>query len=512
MWRPGRLAQNAATAQITNETFNDMKTRLDQSAGRRAFGASVLATALVPLLAVLPATGQTDTPFTATSWLTGVPVPGFLGTNALGQVSLKGNVHVLRVQADDARVAGRLQAMPDVAFQADGTRVFSGTAYDEVGTWDATGANFTPAGGLWCLKYQGVTQADGSVQYTMAGYGIGGTIDGLRVELTATRPAGPTFDPTIPYLASGTIKPAPVDTRVVLDDFDDNQIDPAIWTTFGAVAGTVSAVEVNQQFTIQGTWQTPTHGITDYTAWGWAVRPWAVLSGQTIEVRVDVVGLSQTATASELAIYHAGGQAYVFTAARDWIAIAKQYLPGNACFLVDKVTTKTTDVVLVLALTPVGQNVVVTAKVLDKADGAVLHQSSVVDTPASDPALTRDEVAQLTGGILLDDLRSDPSGAPWTSGVAFLLGVFQNTDGTLSAAEATFDNFELRTYEVPPVGIERTVQLTWPAPAGMNYAVEGAPTVQGPWLPIDDVATPGLKQMTVPANDIMKFFRLQQAP
>ena len=104
------------------------------------------------------------------------------------------------------------------------------------------------------------------------------------------------------------------------------------------------------------------------------------------------------------------------------------------------------------------------------------------------------------------------SGKPETSGNTPWLAVFQYTDGTLPAAEATFDNFELRTYEVPQVGIERAVQLTWPAPAGMNYTVEGGPTVQGPWLPVNDVATPGLKQMTVPANDVMKFFRLQQAP
>jgi len=41
-------------------------------------------------------------------------------------------------------------------------------------------------------------------------------------------------------------------------------------------------------------------------------------------------------------------------------------------------------------------------------------------------------------------------------------------------AEATFDNFELRTYEIPPLGIQRAMRLTWPAPAGLNWAVEGA--------------------------------------
>jgi hypothetical protein len=47
---------------------------------------------------------------------------------------------------------------------------------------------------------------------------------------------------------------------------------------------------------------------------------------------------------------------------------------------------------------------------------------------------------------------------------------------------------------------------------GLNYAVEAAPALQGPWLPVQNSALPGLEQMAVPANDIMKFFRLRQAP
>ena len=40
------------------------------------------------------------------------------------------------------------------------------------------------------------------------------------------------------------------------------------------------------------------------------------------------------------------------------------------------------------------------------------------------------------------------------------LETFQYNDGTKPAAEATFDNLELRTYEIPQVGIERSVRLT----------------------------------------------------
>jgi hypothetical protein len=46
----------------------------------------------------------------------------------------------------------------------------------------------------------------------------------------------------------------------------------------------------------------------------------------------------------------------------------------------------------------------------------------------------------------------------------------------------------------------------------MSYLFEAAPTVLGPWLPFQDSVLPGMQQMTAPANDIMKFFRLRQAP
>ncbi|MCL4178080.1 MAG: hypothetical protein KJ072_10125 [Verrucomicrobia bacterium] len=469
----------------------------------------MLATALVPLLAVLPATGQTNTPFTATSWLTGVPVPGLLCTNALGQVYLKGNVHVLMVQADDARVAGRLQAMPDVAFQADGTRAFSGAAYDEVGTWDATGANFTPGGGVWDLKYRGVTQADGSVQYSMAGYGIGGTIDGLRIELTATREAGPMFDPTIPYLASGTIESAPVSSSLVIDDFEDGV--PTGWDKGGGSRMPVLS-ETGGHFTVGCDWTgVPTANPLATLAWAGHDQAWTVPDGYTVELRADLMALNQASDSAVLAFaVQSGGPNYLLMKGHSWLILLKQNGAAMAALCGDNVATPDTGVVMSLALTDEGQNLLLTARVFDKTDPTKpLYEFDYLDTPASDEVLSSQGIADLVGASL-SGFGPDP-GAAWKTGQRVWLGVWQNTDGTKPAAEATFDNLELHTYEIPQVGIARTIQLTWPI-TGMNYAVEGGPTVQGPWLPINEVATPGLKQMTVPANDIMKVFRLRQAP
>ena len=471
------------------------------------FSASGLALSL--LLAAHPAGAATS--FTATGWLNAVPLPGILCTNGTGQVYLKGTAHVVRVQASDARTTGRLQAVMDLAYQADGTAIFSGPAYCEVGTWDPAGTTFTRTGGVWDMNYRGVAQADGSASYNMAGYGIGGGIEGLRVELTATRAAP--GDPTIPYLISGTIKPAPVNIRTVVDNFDDNHFT---WPWHGVgptglPTGTFFASETNQQLTMGGSWPSTSHKLLDLGAWADLDHPWAVSAGQTIELRVDLIALGQTAAGAGLALYHTSSQAYYLGVGRNSIEILKEEGLGMAHLRVAQASIKDTNIVLSLALTPVGGNVVVTGKVLDKNDGAVIAQVVATDTPASDPTLSASEVAQLTGGRTWQDCVPDPSGAPYTSGIAPLIVVTQDSDVAPLTAMATFDNLELRTYEVPPVGIQRAVQLTWPA-SGMNFAVEGAPSVQGPWLPVQNVEMPGMQQMTAPANDIMKFFRLRQAP
>ncbi len=87
--------------------------------------------------------------------------------------------------------------------------------------------------------------------------------------------------------------------------------------------------------------------------------------------------------------------------------------------------------------------------------------------------------------------------------------IFRYNDRTQAAAEVTFDTLELRTHEVPQVGIERAMRLTWPASPAVDFAVEGAPTVNGPWLPLNGPSLTGLKQMTIPANGHRQFFRLR---
>jgi hypothetical protein len=86
---------------------------------------SKIVLALPLLLAALPT--NADPSFTTTGWLIGVPVPCILCTNQAGQAYFKGNVHVLRFESAELHVTGRFQTMPEVAFQPDGTRRFTGT-------------------------------------------------------------------------------------------------------------------------------------------------------------------------------------------------------------------------------------------------------------------------------------------------------------------------------------------------------------------------------------------------
>lgn len=172
---------------------------------------------------------------------------------------------------------------------------------------------------------------------------------------------------------------------------------------------------------------------------------------------------------------------------------------------------KNTNVVLSLVLTRVDPNVVVTVRVLDKENQeAVLYQRSVVDTPQADPTLTQAELLALSGMNLI--INPDVIGPPSTSGDGILLNAWQYTDGTRPMLTVTYDNLQMRISEVPFLGIEPAVRVSWPALSTLKYSVETAPTVLGPWMPVQDLTMPGMQQMTVPMSDFAGFIRVIQAP
>ncbi len=459
---------------------------------------------------ILAPVARADTAYTATGWVTSVSIPLIVCTNAAGQVLLRGNAHVAAVRSTDPRLIGNRLIFANASVQADGKAQVWGTAYQQVGTFDAN-TNFTPTAGLWEINYSGVMQSDYSLQLSLVGSGSGGAIDGQRIEETMTRQAAPgPIDPLVPYLYAGTIKPPPVDLTQVVDNFDDNLLTG--WTLVGP-GWSLPLIESNRQFTVRGRWPgIVTHQHADSYAWGWKDSNWSVANGRTVEWRVDLVAIREDATNAAAIVpgSNARQQVYLFYKGRDFVELAKWTGVGAAVFFFDHQTIKNTNVVLSLALTRTDPNLVLTARVLDKDNQeAVLYQRTVVDTPQADPTLTSTQFLALSGMAL--NIVPDVIGRPVTDGDRVWLAAWQYTDGNQPEAAVSYDNLETRTTEVPSTGIERAVRLNWPT-TGLNYAAQWAPTPQGPWQPVPDQTIPGMNQMTVPASTAMQFFRLIQAP
>jgi hypothetical protein len=449
---------------------------------------------------------KADTSYTGAGQILGTPVPGLIVTNAAGQILVRGQVQTLRVDSSDPRLTTRRTVLGDGYYRADGTTWAYGTAYLEVGSW--AGANFTPAGGVWEVNWQGVMGPDSSLQLSLAGYGSGGAIDGLRMEETLTRGPGA----TAPTQHAGTIKPAPVTTTEIVDNFDDNKLTG--WD-FDDNTSKYAFFETNQQFTVRASW--PGFATRERMD-GWEFPNlsynWAVANNRTLEARVDLVSISENATnwsGVVLGSTISGWKMYAFSKGRDCLEVAKwSSAAGYAIFLHERAVIKNSNVVLALALTRVDPNVVLTARVLDKENGdAMLFQRSVVDTPKVDHTLTSAEYLALSGMKI--SVQPD-NGPPFSSGNYVCMSALQYTDGNQPEMEVTYDNFELRTSEIPPVTLERAVRLSWPASTTINHTVEGASEVNGPWLPVQDWTTPGMNQMTVPVDEFMKIFRLRQGP
>ncbi len=476
--------------------------------GRPGFG---LPAPLTLTLLLAPAlVTRADTNYTATGWVTSVPVLPILCTNAAGQVLLRGNAHVAAVQSTDPRLTGNRLIFANASSQADGTAQVWGTAYQQVGTFDAN-TNFTPTAGLWEINYSGVMQSDYSVQLSLVGSGSGGAIDGQRITETMTRgPATGPIDLAVPYLYTGAIKPALVNIANVVDNFDDNHLTG--WTLTGPGLS-LPLIESNCQFTVRGKWPgLVTQQHADTYAWAWKWVNWSVANGRTVEWRVDLVAMSEDATNAAAIVpgSYARQQLYLFYKGRDFIELVKWVGSGAAVFFCDPQAIKNTNVVLSLALTRTDPNLTLTARVLDKDNQeAVLYQKTVVDTPQADATLTSDEFLARTGLKLA--IVPDIADTPIIAGDRVYLAAWQYTDGNQPQAHVTYDNLEMRTTEIPPIGIERALRLSWPA-VGLNYLPQWGPTPNGPWQPVQDQTIPGMNQITIPASGTMGFIRIIEGP
>ena len=312
-----------------------------------------------------------------------------------------------------------------------------------------------------------------------------------------------------------------VTTKVVIDNFDDNQLTG--WVAQGGhEGGQVELIETNQQFTVWGYWPgVSTTRITDTDSWGYLSGNWNVLNGQTLEGRVDLAGMSEHATAAIIVLWDGTSVAgYSLFKGRDFIHIGKPSfsaagLPQFSAFFHESVLIKNTNVVMALAMTQVSPNVIITARILDKANNnAVLYERSVVDTPDVDRTLTDPEM-EAASGMQLHFVSE--GGVPITSVSHVLLNVFQYSDGTKPAAEVTYDNLERWTYVWRP---EIAIRLLSTTPSKVNLTLSATPTsswtieraldLTGPWINLGAlrIGTNGSAQFedTNPAG----FYRARQ--
>jgi hypothetical protein len=212
------------------------------------------------------------------------------------------------------------------------------------------------------------------------------------------------------------------------------------------------------------------------------VENWSLPDGQTLDVRAEVVSLSQDASGAGLGIGTGSQRFYKFGLHSDRVVLDRWEVPSSVVSLINEpVTLRQTNVVLSLALTRRGSQAVVTVRVLDKANGQ-LYCKGVTDS------------------------------TPYFSGNNLVIAVEPRRSLSNPSISAVFDNFQLLKYDVPRVEWTRALQLAWPTTAGMSFQVEGAPTPDGPWLPVPDSTMPGFEQQSIPQIDMMKFLRLRQSP
>ena len=243
---------------------------------------------------------------------------------------------------------------------------------------------------------------------------------------------------------------------------------------------------------------------------------------QTLELRADLVSANQNDAVAAIALNWAVpgpafGSGYMFFKDDDEIALLKFYNGATsfAWFFYSNQPIANQNVTLVLSLTRRGSNVDITTRVLDKQNAnAVLFDHTVTDTPQADPVLPNGAVRGFIG-------TSDPPGSPWPllgspGAVELTLSWFNSQHAPNPPAQVIYDKLELWQYESPQLAIQNAVVLSWPLSQGQGqFVVESAGRVDGPWAPVPDPwsrTTNGERQVSVLAEDSMKFFRLRFEP
>ncbi len=214
-------------------------------------------------------------------------------------------------------------------------------------------------------------------------------------------------------------------------------------------SGPMTFSRSNDQFLATGTYSTYFHTNDIWATYGDAFHPiptsGPLLDNQTLEARVDLVGVNQNDVLADL---HVWGDPYAatygFFKGSDGVGLLKawNWATSWAWFFYESRPLKNTNVTLVLALTRRGSNLEIRTRILDKDNGnAVLFDRLVIDTPQSDPVLPSRAVWGMISW-------PDPAGTPppvLRAPAAVCLGVgwLNPTNGPSPAAQVVYDNVEV---------------------------------------------------------------------
>jgi hypothetical protein len=121
------------------------------------------------------------------------------------------------------------------------------------------------------------------------------------------------------------MRPGLVTTNVVIDNFDDNR--PTGWIVDGH-KGQAKLTETNQQFKVWGHWPSVhTVDLSDTAAVSHRSRNWSIPNGQTVELRVDLVGMDEHATAAGMDLWSGASSAgFALFKGHDFIHLCKPSL------------------------------------------------------------------------------------------------------------------------------------------------------------------------------------------
>ncbi|MBM3881989.1 MAG: hypothetical protein FJ387_20085 [Verrucomicrobia bacterium] len=300
----------------------------------------------------------------------------------------------------------------------------------------------------------------------------------------------------------------PVKGEVVSD------FSTATWEWVAGSSPPVTFAAADGQLKIGAQFKQPTNpnaaGNT-YANMGWTNELRLVL-GQTLEVRVDLISVSQADVFAFLgwSSNWNPGEAYVLMANPDELGLMKAHQGPNSFSFPFWETMPTIEgpVTLALRLTPTGErgsSLLITTTVLDRGTGAVLHHRRYLDTPQVDA------VVPSPGPHGIRSRVPEPGRAYTGGGFVPWVGIWHVTDGQQPPVELVLDNLEYAY--LPTLAIENAVLLTWPT-TSEQFEVWGALKVAGTWEKLTEPVfeVNGMRQMTVPVSlaDTMKIFQLQQ--